>query len=498
MLDTIVIGSGFGGSIAANRLALAGQKVVVLERGPWRDSVPVRSMGVERRSPYPYGLKAITHLLRGAQLGGRRLTLNKAGMYEFFAFPGLFVLAASGVGGGSTAWGGLLQTPQDPLYWQGRHPELEAASIEAYYPGILADLGATRFTPDLLLPHSVWTHFQSATYTSCGPAAQQPDMAMLLPRTLAEAGRTVTTAAGIERRYCAFDGDSFLGSRGGAKASADFIYLGPVLHRGATVRDLCEVSRIEPITPGTDQGYSVHFTDLAAGRAGQLQARRVVLAAGTMNTLRLLFAGSRSSGGLAPMPALGRRFGANCDLMGAWMRKQGAWSSFSSTPSIGAFAVSGIEGPEFGLGGFPGLDTLPLPAFLKRRLARWLFLYGMGVDSGKASASFERERLTVHYDERQEPLFGDIRRAFGLLQSEGGEPVRALPKPFTVHQWGGACLGPDPQHGVVDHRGEVYGNPGLYITDGAALPAAVGAPPSVAIAAWAHHVADTLAQARGS
>ena len=160
--------------------------------------------------------------------------------------------------------------------------------------------------------------------------------------------------------------------------------------------------------------------------------------------------------------------------------------------------MSGIEGPEFGLGGFPGLDTLPLPAFLKRRLARWLFLYGMGVDSGKASASFERERLTVHYDERQEPLFRDIRRAFGLLQSESGEPVRALPKPFTVHQWGGACLGPDPQHGVVDHRGEVYGNPGLYITDGAALPAAVGAPPSVAIAAWAHHVADAMAQAKGN
>jgi cholesterol oxidase len=72
--------------------------------------------------------------------------------------------------------------------------------------------------------------------------------------------------------------------------------------------------------------------------------------------------------------------------------------------------------------------------------------------------------------------------------------VRALPKPFTVHQWGGACLGPDPHHGVVDHRGEVYGNPGLFISDGAALPAAVGAPPSVAIAAWAHHLADGLAK----
>lgn len=497
MLDTIIIGSGFGGSVATNRLALAGQKVLVLERGPWRDSVPVRSMGVERRAPFPYGMKAITHLLRGAQLGGRRLNLNKAGMYEFFSFPGLMVLATSAVGGGSTAYGGLLQTPHNPRYWEGHHPELDPTVIEAYYPKILADLGATPFTPDLHLPNSIWTHFPSQPGNRCTPAAQQPDMAMLLPGTLAEAGRAVTTDAGIERRYCAFDGDSFLGSRGGAKASADFIYLGPVLGRGATVRDLCEVSRIEPTATGRSQGYGVHFTDLATGRPELVKAKRVVLAAGTMNTLRLLFAGSRSPGGLAPMPALGQRFGANCDLMGAWVRKPGAWSSFSSTPSIGSFAVSGIDTPEFGMGGFPGLDSLPLPAFVKRRLARWIFIYGMGTDSGKATAGFERERLTVQYDERQEPVFGDIRTAFGLLESESGEPVRVLPKPFTVHQWGGAGLGPDPQRGVVDHRGEVYGNPGLFIADGAALPVAVGAPPSVAIAAWSHYVADALAQASG-
>lgn len=492
MLDTVVIGSGFGGSVTANRLALAGQKVMVLERGPWRDSVPVRSMGIERRSPYPYGMKAISHLLRGVQVGGRRLTFNKAGMYEFFAFRGLFVLAASAVGGASTAYGGLLEPPCVPNYWQDWHPQLDPASIEAYYPKILTDLGAVPFNSDLPLPQSVWTHLPNEAGRDCAPATRQPSMAMLLPDSLADMGRAVTTESGIERRYCAFDGDSFLGSRGGAKASSDFVYLAPVLDKGATVRDLCEVTRIEPIVPGGTQGYTVYFKDLATGRQEQVKAKRVVLAAGTMNTLRLLFANSRAAGELVPMPALGRRFGANCDLMAAWTRNKGPWSSFSSTPSVGAFTVKGVDNAEFGMGGFPGLDSLPLPAFVKRRLERWIFTYGMGADSGAATAGFDGGRLNVNYDEQQEPLIGDIRRALGQLEQESGERVRILPKPLTVHQWGGAGLGSDPQQGVVDHRGEVYGNPGLFVADGSALPAAVGGPPSVAIAAWAHHVADAL------
>jgi cholesterol oxidase len=59
---------------------------------------------------------------------------------------------------------------------------------------------------------------------------------------------------------------------------------------------------------------------------------------------------------------------------------------------------------------------------------------------------------------------------------------------------GGARLGADASEGVVDHRGEVYGNPGLYVVDASALPAPPGGPPSVVIAAWAHHVADGIAQ----
>lgn len=358
--DVVIIGSGFGGSISANRLALAGLKVMVLERGPWRDSLPVRSMGIERRAPFPYGWKAITHFLRSVHHGSWDLTLNKSGMYEVFRYPGLDVFAVSAVGGGSHGWFGFTTEPQDSAYWKERHPGLNPAEVEKYYDKIRADLGAVQFSQDFWLPHSIWTHLPVSPGRRCLPANPQPYLAIKLPHSKSEVGQITEGSGGVKRQTCAFDGDGLLGSRGGAKASVEFIYLAPVLNKGVTVLDMCEVTKISRDAAAGAGEYAVHFSTLRNGQKEIVHSKRVILAAGTMNTLRLLFASSLGRGSLAPMPSLGNTFGGNGDFIGAWLRESAQPSTFEAPTALGRFTVDGQDVPFVAMWGLSGFDTLPL------------------------------------------------------------------------------------------------------------------------------------------
>lgn len=348
---------------------------------------------------------------------------------------------------------------------------------------------------DHFLRHSIWTHLPTSSGGTCLPADPQPYMAIKVPYSESEVGQVIKGDGGVKRQTCAFDGDGFLGSRGGAKASVDFIYLAPVLNQGATVRDMCEVTKIMRDAALGAAEYAVHFSSLRDRKKEVVCTKRVILAAGTMNTLRLLFASSAEPGDLHPMPSLGRTFGGNGDLLGAWFKNAAQPPMFESAPVLGRFKVDGQDMPFLGMWAMPGIDTLPLPPGAKRKLAKTVPLVGMGADTGKASVRFEKGRLQVDYDPNQQPIFEKIREAIRALGGQSGLKTWAIKKPITVHQWGGACLGASPDRGVVDHNGEVYGNPGLFfVADAAALPAAVGTPPSLTIAAWAHHVADRLAQ----
>ena len=139
--DVIIIGSGFGGAICASRLAEAGLDVVLLERGPWRDTVPVRSMGIAARAPLPRGRRALLNLLRSIRsdklpFGGIRL--NKRGLFELHIANGLNVVSSSSVGGGSHVYAGLNVRPPAPGYWDGIADGLSDPLMDSHYDRVLS------------------------------------------------------------------------------------------------------------------------------------------------------------------------------------------------------------------------------------------------------------------------------------------------------------------------------------------------------------------------
>ena len=74
--------------------------------------------------------------------------------------------------------------------------------------------------------------------------------------------------------------------------------------------------------------------------------------------------------------------------------------------------------PSLVLAGLPGVDTLPMPAFLKRKLANTVMVLGMDPDSGHGVVSYRRGKLRVRYDHRQEPAYDRIRHAIHALEED--------------------------------------------------------------------------------
>lgn len=118
-LDAIVIGSGFGGSFAADRLIESGLRVAMVERGPWRDTTPVRQVGIGERSPLPHGRHMLTHFVNrvsASHLPGRGAVLNARGLYDIHLQRDINIFCTSNVGGGSHVYTAMNTPPGVDAY----------------------------------------------------------------------------------------------------------------------------------------------------------------------------------------------------------------------------------------------------------------------------------------------------------------------------------------------------------------------------------------------
>jgi cholesterol oxidase len=253
-----------------------------------------------------------------------------------------------------------------------------------------------------------------------------------------------------------------------------------------------------------DGRYRVVYQDHEARRERAVDAPRLILAAGALNTLRLLFL-ARDRHRTMPQisPALGRGFSANGDAFAmAWRTRELSHSDHG--PNGGGYLVR--RDPEgrlryVVLEGGVALGGSRAPRRLRDKLAASTFLNTIGRDDASAELELRGEQRAVRRGSGLDQSFfeemhADLRRvgthygAARVLMRDGAV--------MTAHPMGGAAIGNSRDEGVVDHRGEVFGYPGLYVADGAAYPAPPGVPPSLTIAALAERQAELLITETGS
>jgi cholesterol oxidase len=514
--DWLVIGSGFGGSVSALRLAQKGHRVGVLECGRrFADHELPTSTWDARRYWY-----------------APRLGLN--GIFRLTVFRDVAIASGAGVGGGSLGYANTLYRAPARFYedpqWAGLDDWL--TTLAPHYAEAERMLGVT-------------------TYDSDDPAddylreyAHEIGVEGTYAKTrvgvfLGEPGKTVPDpffgGAGPDRTGCLRCGRCMVGCPHGAKNTLVKNYLYFAEREGARVMPGRTVVDIRPHAGG----YAVTSTPSGPRRGRQtLTARGVVVAAGALGTNRLL-AGCKLNGALPALsPRLGELVRTNSEAILAVTlpeRDPEVMRRVAITGSIYPDPQTHIETVVYGDAGdgMSGLFTLltgagsPLTRPLKlagaaarhpRLLARTLnprgwsertiiILVMQSLDNAIALRASRgrggRIRLRTEQDpERPNPTFIPAANAFAewLAQRTGGLAQSSIMEaaaniPSTAHILGGAVIGADPSRGVVDARQRVFGYENLLVVDGAAIPANVGVNPSLTITALAEHAMSHVASA---
>ena len=491
--EVIVVGSGFGGSVAASRLVEAGKSVLLLERGPWRDTLPVREAGIANTKPLPRtgGMMSVLRSLHPPFGPKRGIRLNKSGFLEMWIGRGVKAVCTSGVGGGSHIWAGLLERPAEG-FWDGRAAGLDDAIMAGHYDRTLQELKGVQPPDASRVPnHTDHAWVGKDYFTPLGPG-EQPPMAVLYPEQ-ESALQPHTDENGIVRMPMDFHKEQgMFGSPGGSKSTVDALYLLPAMQKGLVIRPMCEVRAI--FHQGKD-GYRVKVHNLDNRQDLLLSAPEVVLAAGTMNTNNLLLH-SRRKGGLDALPGLGNGFGANGDLIGSWpVPGDGSRDSVLGPPAHGRVKIKGHEDGSYVI--LAAGDTPPVPGFLyakaRAKAGRAFDVVAMSQDAADGIIRMEKGQMKFSFSMDGSPSYAATMRAFETLGELSGRPVRFdAGSVMTAHPMGGCRISDDATQGMVDGAGQVHGYPGLYIADASVFPQPVGVPPSLSIAAWASHVAGRM------
>lgn len=516
--DAVVIGSGFGGAVAACRLAQAGLRVGILERG--------------RRYPLGSFPRDWNNPLNGW------LYRHEQGLFDVRPISEMTVVQGAAYGGGSHLYANVhLRIPADG-FATGWPQGYDRSALDPYYDLVawMLDVKTVSEHQPLGLPTKTVRMREAAQRMGRSEQFLLTPLAVNFgdPQTLRP------NKFGAPQYGCRHCGECDIGCNFQAKNTLDLNYLHLAERHGAEVGTRCEVTRVTPTHDGgPDGGYEVVYTDHAAnGARRRTVAPVVVLAAGAVNTTELLLRCRDQHRTLPRLsPRLGHRYSGNGDFLGFAFG-----TDLPQSPSVGPVITSGIVHDRgtgagrrwfiFEEGGFPreiaallqllddgddrltGLHRAQPEAWAAIRSASRERIGSDGTDSehtavflamGRDTADGRLSLLPVTHDldvdwnlqknlglyETEQRFCDDVARALGGRAAYN--PLWAsLRIPVSVHNLGGCVMADAPSQGVVDGHGEVFGHPNLFVMDGACLPAATGVNPSQTIAAVAERNVETL------
>lgn len=534
----VVIGSGYGGSILAARLA-QGRSLCLLERG--REWIP---------GTFPDEIDEVVREVRS--------DLNPLGLYDYHLHDEVDVFVGSGLGGTSLVNANVVIQPDPDLFDHPRWPDeirqdRDSRVLDTHYARVREMLQVEAYPDDKPLLRKIEAHRQSTAER--GVPFSKLELAVNFTRYADQPNHV-----GVHQRLCTLCGDCVTGCNVRAKNTLYMNYLPLAKQLGAQIFTQIEVDHL---VKAPDDGYLVHYVyHPGHGRLpapGVLRASAVVVAAGALGSTEILLR-SRTYG-LSLSAALGHGFSGNGDVLGASYNDDQqtdilGFGNFQDDrarirvgPTIMSMADYRAHRPREARfiieeGAIPRalVDTLrhtaPLLNLTKgqdtdsgdaieeaRRVGRDLLRYdprgalnhsmiylGMGHDGADGTLVLDhRGRVRLLWGSAPEqPLIQTIgaemkghTAALGgtyILnprwhQSLGGNLI-------TVHPLGGCAMGGDAEHGVVDHRGRVYDpsqgmktvHDGLFVADGAMIPTAVGVNPLLTISALAERIAAWISQ----
>ena len=549
--DAIVIGSGFGGSVTAFRLAEAGLRVCLLERG----------------KPFPPGSFPRSPHDTAANFWDP--DHGHYGMFDIWSFSRLEAVVSSGLGGGSLIYANvLLRMPEN--WFANEHSDgsyedwpVTRADLDPHYDTVEKMIGTQTYPIDQL------PYRRTPKTRAMLEAAERLSLDYELETELAPLAVTFANPgqpavpglpiAGGENnlhespRYtCRLVGECDIGCNFGSKNSLDFTYLSAAKRLGVDIRTHSEVRSFERIDGGFSVSYIKHpdcSSDPPSARLRQvITSHRLILSAGALGTTYLLLRNLSAFPALSP--ALGQRFCGNGDFLGLVLKAKkqvdGVRAPRILDPSLGPVItvamrmldrLDGATGRGFYIedAGYPQFvnwlidDNMATEAlrglrFLRRRvwsrlthspksqvgrqvshaLSKGLFtatsmpLLGMGREVPNGRLLLRQGHLDLDWSPAaSRAYFTRLNKTMKRIASELGSsytanPLWLLNMLITVHPLGGAPMGRHPGEGVVNEFGQVFGYDGLSIADGSVLPGPVGANPSLTIAAMADRFAGWI------